>query len=224
VTDGTVLAVAHRAGNSLAGLQAATALGADVVEADVHAHRGRLEVRHLKTMGPLPFLWDRWELVSARAPRLGLHALLEAAGDGVTFMLDLKGVHPRVGAEVARELHERARDRPVLVCTRTWPALAPFDGVPWVRTLRSARTRRELARLLAFLEAGAGPAPYGVSVHRSLLTPDVAAALHRHVSTVMTWPVNDDAALDEVLTLRGSGTLGVISDESSVLRRLLAER
>ena len=224
MSDGNVLAVAHRAGNSLAGLRAATALGADVVEADVTAYRGRLEVRHLKTAGPLPFLWDRWELVSARAPRLHLDALLEAADEGVTFMLDLKGAHPRVGAEVARELHERAPSRPVLVCTRAWPALVPFDGVPWVRTLRSARTRRELASLLAFLERGSGPLPYGVSVHRSLLTPDVAAALHRHVSTVMTWPVNDDAALDQVLTLRDSGTIGVISDEASVLRRLLAER
>jgi glycerophosphoryl diester phosphodiesterase len=224
VSDGTVLAVAHRAGNSLSGLRAATALGADIVEADVNAHRGRLEVRHLKTAGPLPFLWDRWELVSARAPRLGLDALLEAAADGVTFMLDLKGADPRIGVQVARELHERAPDRPVLVCSRTWPSLAPFDGVPWVQTLRSARTRRELARLLAFLETGPGPVPYGVSVHRSLLTPDVVAALHRHVSAVLTWPVNDDAALDRVLTLRGSGTIGVISDEAAVLRRLLAER
>jgi glycerophosphoryl diester phosphodiesterase len=220
VTDGTLLAVAHRAGNSLAGLRTAVEVGADVVEADVTAHRGRLEVHHLKTMGPLPLLWDRWELRSARAPRLGLEALLTAADDGVTFMLDLKGPDPAVGAAVARELHERAPERPVLVCSRNWPALAPFAGVGWVRTLRSARTRRELARLPASLEEGA----YGVSVHRSLLDPDVAAELHRHVEVVMTWPVNDDAALDDVLTLRGSGSLGVISDETPVLRRLIAER
>jgi hypothetical protein len=44
------------------------------------------------------------------------------------------------------------------------------------------------------------------------------------VDVVMTWPVNDDAALDAVLTLRGSGTIGVISDEAAVLERLVAER
>ena len=60
----TLLAIAHRAGNSLAGLREANRLGADVIECDVHAYRGRLEVRHLKTAGPLPFLWDRWEPVS----------------------------------------------------------------------------------------------------------------------------------------------------------------
>ena len=58
---GRLLAVAHRAGNSLSGLQRARELGVDVVEADVHLRRGRLEIRHLKTLGPLPWLWDRWE-------------------------------------------------------------------------------------------------------------------------------------------------------------------
>jgi glycerophosphoryl diester phosphodiesterase len=232
VTDGPLLAVAHRAGNSLAGLRTALELGADVVEADVNAHRGRLEVRHLKTMGPLPLLWDRWELRSARSPRLGLETLLAAADGGATFMLDLKGGDPAVGAEVARELHERAPERPVLVCSRNWAALAPFTGIGWVRTVRSARTRRELRRLLAVLDVGvgggkkalAGAEPYGVSVHRSLLDPDAVAALHRYVEVVMTWPINDDAALDAVLTLRGSGSLGVISDEPAVLARLVAER
>ena len=69
MTADTALAIAHRAGNSLDGLHQANLLDVDVVECDVHAHRGRLEVRHLKTAGPLPFLWDRWELASARAPR-----------------------------------------------------------------------------------------------------------------------------------------------------------
>ena len=42
-----VLAIAHRAGNSLMGLAIANDLGVDVIECDVHRHRGRLEVRHL---------------------------------------------------------------------------------------------------------------------------------------------------------------------------------
>jgi hypothetical protein len=61
-------------------------------------------------------------------------------------------------------------------------------------------------------------------VHRSLLGPALAEALHRHVPVVMTWPVNDEAALDAVLTLRGSGTVGVISDERRVLERLASLR
>src|SRR4029079_15109742 len=103
----TVLAIAHRAGNSLAGLREANALGVDVVECDVHDYRGRLEVRHLKTAGPLPFLWDRWELASASAPRLGLAELLDADERGSTFMLDIKGRRASAARSVARLLHQR---------------------------------------------------------------------------------------------------------------------
>jgi hypothetical protein len=40
----------------------------------------------------------------------------------------------------------------------------------------------------------------------------------------MTWPVNDDPALDAVLALRGSGTVGVISDERRILERVATLR
>ena len=45
--------VAHRAGNDLTDLRAAELLGNTVVEADVLLHRGRLEVRHPRTLGPV---------------------------------------------------------------------------------------------------------------------------------------------------------------------------
>ena len=217
----TLVAVAHRAGNSLAGLRTAVDLGADVVEADVNLYRGRLEVHHLKTMGPLPFLWDRWELRSVHAPRLGLAELFAAAHEGVTFMLDLKGAD--VGAPVAEALHAAAPGRPVIVCTRKWASLAPFAGIDWVRPVRSARTRAEFAALLTGLEAGAFT-PYGVSVHLSLLDEATVARLHRTVEMVMTWPVNTPAALERVRRFGVSGTVGVISDEAAILRRLLAQR
>jgi hypothetical protein len=196
-------------------------LGVDVVEADVHHHRGGLEVRHLKTLGPLPWLWDRWELRSAAAPRLGLAELLTAADHGVTFMLDLKGRHVSGGEAVARMLHERAPEQPVLVCSRYWPALAPFEHLPWVRTVRSARNRAELALLLRRLDGG-GLSGYGASVHRSLLTTAAAARLHRRLDLVLTWPVDDLAALAAVTPLAAAGGLGVISESEAVLRRLRA--
>ena len=62
--------IAHRAGNSLERLAGAGAV-ADVVEADVHLFRGRLEVRHAKTLGPFPRLWERWYLLE---PDAGLAA------------------------------------------------------------------------------------------------------------------------------------------------------
>ena len=215
----TVLAIAHRAGNSLAGLHGAAELGVDVIECDVHEFRGRLEVRHLKTAGPLPFLWDRWELASASAPRLGLRELLDADRHGTTFMLDLKTRNVDAARSVARLLHELGSDRPVLVCGRYWPSVDVLAGLPFVRPVLSARNRLELGRLRQRLVNGA-PA-HGASVHRSLLDAALVEDLLRHVAVVMTWPVNDRATLDAVLAL---GVNGVISDDHDVLAALVTLR
>jgi hypothetical protein len=215
----TVLAIAHRAGNSLTGLHAARELHVDVIECDVHEHRGRLEVRHLKTAGPLPFLWDTWELSSASAPRLGLGELLAAGRDGTTFMLDVKGRRASTATAVAELLHDRVH-LPLLVCGRWWPTVETLGNLPFVRTVLSARNRRELGRLRGRLHSSLPP-PHGASVHVSLLDPDVVSELNDAVEVVMTWPVNDLDRLDQVLAL---GVGGVISDEPAVLRAVVTDR
>ena len=217
----SVLAIAHRAGNSLAGLHAANLLGVDIIEADVHAYQGRLEVRHLKTAGPLPFLWDRWELVSAAAPRLGLDELLQAGRRGATFMLDLKGRHERVGREVAALLHQHAVHDPILVCSRGWASVDHVaTQVEHARPVLSARTRPELTALRRRVAVSDHP-PYGASVHASLITPRVTAELRDRLELVMTWPINDHAALTRVVEL---GANAVISDEPDVLRTVMLMR
>jgi glycerophosphoryl diester phosphodiesterase len=215
----SALAIAHRAGNSLAGLHEANALGVDIIECDVHHHRGRLEVRHLKTAGPLPFLWDRWELASAAAPRLGLRELFEADRHGTTFMLDLKGRAASTGPSVATLLHDVAGHRPVLACGRYWPAVERVAQLPFVLAVLSARNRVELSRLVRRLDTDRPV--HGVSLHRSLLEGPLVARLHQHVEVVMTWPVNDVTTLDAVVAL---GIDGVISDEPPVLETLLLRR
>lgn len=213
----SLLAIAHRAGNSLAGLHEANVLGADVIECDVHAYRGRLEVRHLKTAGPLPFLWDRWELASASAPRLGLGELLDADRRGTTFMLDIKGRRVATGRAVAELLHERAHEHDLLVCGRHWPAVERVAELPYVRAVLSARNRAELAALVRRLDRDDRPAAYGVSLHRSLLDADLVARLRRRVEVVMTWAVDDLPTLDRVLDLDANG---VISNEPEILREV----
>ncbi len=215
----TVLAIAHRAGNSLAALHEANTLGVDVIECDVHQYRGRLEVRHLKTVGPLPFLWDRWELHAGAAPRLGLGELLEAEEHGTTFMLDMKGRSVSAARSVAEFLHSGGHHQPVLVCGRWWPSVERLAELPYVRPVLSARHRLELRRLRHRLAAGSPV--HGASVHRSLLDADVVAELHRHVEVVMTWPINDVASLDAMLAI---GVTGIISDEHHVLAELKARQ
>lgn len=205
---GRVLRVAHRAGNDLLRLQAALDGGADLVEADVHLYRGRLEVRHTKTMGPLPWLWDRWYVVSAAPPRLSLHALASVLPTEPRVMLDLKGWQPWLGRRVAAAMALSAPGLPYVVCSRHWRMLDAFDGLDHVDVVHSVRSRAELARLARRL-AGRRRS-WGVAVHRDLLRHMDVPVLRESVEAVLTWPVNTAEAFDEVVRY---GATGVISDD-----------
>lgn len=212
----TLLAIAHRAGNSLTALRAAAEVGADVVEADVHHRQERLEVRHSKALGPLPYMWDRnpWHLAHASTIDLHLPELLDAMLPDATLMLDLKGVGS-VGRRTADLLHERSPDRPVIVCGRWWPAVDAFADREWAHRVLSARNRMELGRLRRRVRGAPAGTLHGVSLHGSLLTAEVVEELRERVQLVMTWGVNDQETLERVT---GLGVNGVISDSVDVLR------
>jgi glycerophosphoryl diester phosphodiesterase len=214
----SVLAVAHRAGNSLPGLRAAQALRVPVVEGDLHLRAGVLELHHLTRLGPLPWRLDQrrhavWRLVPAAAPQLRLDELVEAAA-GTALLLDLKA--DDVGAAAVAALRHRPPATPLLVCGNS-TAVDAFAGLPWARQLLSAGDPGELARVQSRL--GAGPPVHGVSVHRRMLSPQVVRELRRQVAVVLAWPVNDGVALRQVL---GLGVDGVVSDDPRVLRAVVA--
>jgi hypothetical protein len=201
--------VAHRAGNDLARLGEAERLGVTLVEADVRLWRGRLEVRHLKTIGPVPILWDRWELANPFAPRLRLDALLAAARPETELMLDLKGRNPRLARLVLDALPAGRR---VTVCARSRRLLAPFAGRPGVRLLQSAGSRRQVRALLRL------PHPLaldGVAVHERLLDEETVGELRRRCSLVLSWPVN---SLDRARELAAIGVDGLISDDPALVQ------
>lgn len=200
--------VAHRAGNHVARLQEAEELGVALVEADVRLWRGRLEVRHLKTVGPLPILWDRWRLGNPFAPRLTLHDLFACAGRNTELLLDLKGRNRRLAELVLDAL---PNDRRVTVCARSRALLEPFAGREQVRLFQSVGTRRQLRALLCRAD---GLALDGVSVHERLLDERVVAELRRLGSTVISWPVNSLQRGNELARL---GVDGLISDHPAAL-------
>jgi hypothetical protein len=196
--------VAHRAGNDLKRLREAELLGIEHVEADVRLWRGRLEVRHLKTLGPIPVLWDRWRLANPFARRLVLPELLESVGPRTELILDLKGRNRELATLVLAALD---RDRRVTVCARDWRLLQPFAGRPHVRVVHSVGTVRQLRRLQ---RRYAGGRIDGVSIHERLLTASTAPELRRLASFVMTWPVNTLQRAEELVAL---GIDGLISDD-----------
>jgi glycerophosphoryl diester phosphodiesterase len=198
--------VAHRAGNDLRSLRRAEASGVAIIEADLHLYASRAEVRHLKTMGPIPLLWDRWKLAPAWAPRLQLDRLLETACRSTTLMLDLKGRDIRLAARVAEAL--RARPRPHTVCcSQNWALLSAMRDVASLQVLHSVGSARQLAALRKY--AAKQPVS-GISIHKRLLDPRRVDELHRHVDVVMTWPVLDPV---EANRLAGWGVDGLITQQ-----------
>lgn len=220
-----LLAVAHRAGNRIDLLREALDAGVDLVEADVHRFRRTLEVRHWKTLGRR-LLWERWELALRReiAP-IGLLDVLSELGGDARLMLDLKGVHPALASEVAAMLRRAAPDVPIAVCTRHWWMVEAFARDPHIRVILSAGSRLGVLRLQDRLRdrpAGRdGPAVFGVSVHRRLLTPPVVTQLRRRAGHVLTWPVDTAAELAEA---RALGVSGVTSKSLPLLREIVTAR
>lgn len=200
--------VAHRAGNDLSRLKEAEKLGVALVEADVRLWRGRLEVRHLKTIGPLPILWDRWRLANPFSPRLELGDLLAGAQRETHLLLDLKGRNPRLSQLVLRELPS---GRQVTICARSRRLLQPFAGRGDVRLFQSVGSKRQLRALLRRVDELVLD---GVSIHERLLDERVVAELRRRSSTVMSWPVNNLQRARELALL---GVQGLISDRPSAL-------
>jgi glycerophosphoryl diester phosphodiesterase len=213
-----VLAVAHRRGNEVLTLREAALLGADVIEGDVHLHRGQLEVRHQKSMGPLPWFWEKWKVYPPHLPRPSLAELLEGRPSGATLMLDLKGVG-RVGSKTRAAVAEHPPHDPFLVCARWWPSLRHFHDLQAARVVLSARGPVALSRLRRRLRAG--HAPYGVSVHLSVLTPALVREIQGYGVLVLSWPVDDRPSLERAREL---GIDGAITKDLEIVKELVAER
>ena len=219
-----MLAIAHRAGNTVDEIRAAISAGMDLVEADVRYHGGALELRHKKALGPWA-LWDHpWEFAWRSAAYVPIvEEILPELRDRGHIMLDLKGTSRAMPKKLARVL--RVAGVPATVCTRRWWMLDAFAEDPSVRLVLSAGNSWELNRLLGVVQQSphdwpGGRRAYGVSVKRKLLTPGVVAELHRNVEVVMTWTVDTPIELDDARSLGVSGAIGKNLD---VLRELIAQ-
>lgn len=214
------LAVAHRAGNHLPLLHSAQRAGVDFVEADLWLHRGRVEVRHLRTFGelPVPLLWDRWQLARGWGERLTLPELLDAAVPGTRLMLDLKGVDARLASQVRQTMAALAPGRPYAVCSQSWKLLDAFQGRPEafvVYSVGDERMLRDMRERLSWHEHQA------VGVDHRILTAPRVAELRSLVSTVLAWTVNSESRMRELM---GWGVNGIISDRVSVLEAVMRAR
>lgn len=185
----------------------------------MHLFRGRIEVRHLKTLGPVPILWDRWRLANPFAPRLGAAELLEAVGPQTGLVLDLKGRDRHLGNAMSEALAPRlAAGGRTTVCARHWPLLDVFRDVQGVRRVYSVGSARSLRRLRR--RAG-GERIQAVTIHERLLDSPTVLELRELSDTVMTWPVN---TLERAHELVRWGVDGLITDHPGLVLPALGGR
>jgi glycerophosphoryl diester phosphodiesterase len=210
------LIVAHGGANSPSALASASG-HADVVEADVRLFHGRLEVRHAKSLGPLPVFWDHGRLLPPGTPRPPLGEMLDRVGDDLSLMLDLKGYDPRMVPRVLAATREWRRGRPLFMSARSWRIADRLTGADGVTVLHSVGSPRQLRALLRRYGPGA---LRGVSVHSRLLDPAVVAALRERAGHLWTWPIDDPA---QGYVLAGWGVTGLISDAPERLAALRAD-
>ncbi len=221
LTSTRPLTIAHRAGNDPARARLAWEAGADLIEADVWLYRGRLEVRHTKTMRGLPILWDRWSLASGWRPRMLLEDLLCAVPPEAGLLLDLKGNDSRLSDAVLRTLAAHARTGHLAVCSQNWTHIDAFSHCPGVTTIHSVGKRHRLRPLLAHLGAHDGHAQAAISIHKHLLDQGTVRELKAIATPVITWPVNDAAEAESLIAW---GVDGIISDDLEVVRQIASTR
>ena len=208
------LAIAHRAGNSLCGLRTAQGLGVDIVEADLHLFHGEVEVRHEKTIGPIPVFWERWRLIRPLTPRMRLQDLLTAVAPSTHLMFDLKGPSPRLSRVALEVLQRSFAGRRYTVCARNWMLLRPFEGLPGVRVIRSIGGLLQLQCLLR----GHRRSFDGVSIDQRLLNARVVGQLSHRTDLLITWDVTSDERVRELAAL---GVSGFILEDPTLLRLML---
>jgi glycerophosphoryl diester phosphodiesterase len=210
---GAPLLIAHRAGNDPERLRAAESVGADVIEADLHLRRGRLELRHLKTAGPLPLYWDRWALAPPWRRFDDLGDLLARAQPETALMLDLKGSDPAVARLTSEALSRAARAADVYVSARDWPLLDDIDPA-LARRIGSAARPPQLEQLVRHAAARSLD---GASLHLRLLDEGRLRALRPHAPLLMSWPVNQRREAERAMAV---GVTGLISDSLPLLAEL----
>lgn len=212
------LAIAHRAGNNIEEAHKALAYGADMLETDVWPRLGKLEIRHVKTIGPIPIFWEKWHIESIGGRQLRFNELVEALPDDARLFLDLKGLKPQLGQRIVDAIARIQADRHIIVCGRTWNQLDPIEKLPNVHVFYSVGDEKELARVWSRLEAQEFPA---ISIHHGLLTEETVARLKDLNTTIIAWTVNDP---EIAKTLFQRGVDGFTSDNDDMLKRIVQLR
>ena len=210
--SGRPLAIAHRAGNNLKHLSEALAAGVDYAETDVWLHRGRLEVRHDKRLGPLPVLWSKRSLRPYWGRRLLLGEVLDAVRGHGRLLLDLKGDAEGLAPALAESIVSHGCEDAVAF-TGGWDHLDRLAALlPQAHRYYTTGTPGRLAGLRPRLARGEIA---GMAINSRFLTRAIVAELRAAgVERMITWGVVTREKARDVLAW---GVSGVTADSLPLL-------
>ena len=206
--------------NTLAGLQAAVAAGADLVEFDVD--RG-LVVRHPGQRETGLTLEQALDYLAGTAIGIQLDLKLSGAEAEIAAVVQARGLAGRavVSTTDARSLRRFAGEAPQIARAISYPRdRTGAGGLPWppavVRGGVAAVRPYVLARIPRLLAAGRAEA---LSIHHNLVTEGTVRAARRRGAAVIAWTVNDPA---RIAVLAGLNVDAIVSDDPGMAVRVLA--
>ena len=208
------LLIAHRFGNRVDSVAPSVRAGARLIEIDVWFHRGRIEVGHDKTLGPIPLRWDRWSLALGWRRKVRLPDVLAQVPPQVAPMFDLKGSHPRLPEALKQIIEEHIPGRPFFVSSQNWAYLEEFLDHEQAQVVRSVGSHEALEQMRGALDSWTGA---GIGLHVELLTPSVIDELLEGTPLILTWTIND---IGRAKTLLDAGVRGIISDNLELIREI----
>ncbi len=228
--DGPLLRIGHRGAaalapaNSIAAVEAALALGVDLVELDVLARPDRTLVlghSHGELEAAPATLDEAFAFLADHSPETGLLADVKGAGVERDLVEALRR-HDLVGRTVAATnslgtLRALRRLEPGLVLSRTYPPgrlyvagrRTPVPVVGPVRLGLRLLLPFRIETITAEAEASAA------TLDHRLVTRAVVERCHSLGVAVLAWTVNDRAVLREI---EGLGVDGVITDDPRIFR------
>jgi glycerophosphoryl diester phosphodiesterase len=230
---GTFMRVGHRGAaalapaNSLEGIEAALALGVEMVEVDVVLHGDRLVLAHERRVSAEaspPALTEALELITALAPRTYVQVDVKWPGPEAEVIRVLRtsglGAQALVSTSFRRSLQKLQRLAPDVHVALSYPAdryrLSRFRRFrPGVSAALGALRVALPFRLERMLD---GTAPSVVMLNYLVVSKRTVDLVHRRGTAVFAWTVNDARTIRRVAA---AGVDGIVTDNPRLLAATL---
>jgi glycerophosphoryl diester phosphodiesterase len=213
-----VTRILHRGGNLRRTFIAAEHPAVDALEADVWAHRGELYLHHDRPLGALPLLLRGPRPLRRPHDLATLAELIEAVGDRVGLVLDLRSWFGDPAPDLARVLMTLEPREHVSVTCEAWPIADRLRAwLPGLAVGYSVRSERQLRHFTSERAAGTRPQTAVAIRHTLLETAHDVARVRAAAGHVTAWTVDD---IDRALELTAWGVDAIVSNRLTVLNAI----